>query len=428
MEAWAIKPWNSKPPLHFCSLLRRNNNFPTYSPLTSRISISICGTLPLRCNRRTFPVPYCSPLAKFSKDNAGGDKILTSGSVLALGKRLLNFTGTNFLPMALVGAVALGMVWPALGCQASKYSILNYSTFGIFFISGLKLNDGEVGEISKAWPAVLYGLASILLFCPLFSRLILKVQLVPQEFSTGLAIFSCMPTTLTSGVALTQIVGGNSALALALTVMSNTLGILVVSSSVGLKILSWWIWCIHSNMADISESYHHTPGSLIFGKGIDFPRYGIGLARYVDHNRRTLSVTSTLLLSLTPWIQVSKSRSLLMIVELKVFIAAIVLGILLHLALLAFNAISVKCMSIGFGDYKKVFAKKGNARVLIMVCSQKALLIAVTVVAQLDGALGNSGLLVLPCIAAHINQIIFDSFLVNFWLQKDEKLKLNEEP
>ena len=74
---------------------------------------------------------------------------------------------------------------------------------------------------------------------------------------------------------------------------------------------------------------------------------------------------------------------------------------------------------------------------------------------QLGGALGESGLLVLPCVAAHINQvsdfvfyflfasyiyiyflgftnsileeaytkllvqIIIDSFLVNFWLQKD---------
>lgn len=48
---------------------------------------------------------------------------------------------------------------------------------------------------------------------------------------TGLAIFCCMPTTLSSGVALTQLVGGNSALALAMTVLSNLLGIFVVPFS-----------------------------------------------------------------------------------------------------------------------------------------------------------------------------------------------------
>ncbi|WCJ19083.1 Sodium Bile acid symporter family [Euphorbia peplus] len=47
----------------------------------------------------------------------------------------------------------------------------------------------------------------------------------------GLALFCCMPTTLSNGVALTQLAGGNSALALAMTVMSNLLGILLVPFS-----------------------------------------------------------------------------------------------------------------------------------------------------------------------------------------------------
>lgn len=38
----------------------------------------------------------------------------------------------------------------------------------------------------------------------------------------------------------------------------------------------------------------------------------------------------------------------------------------------------------------------------------------VAVVEQLGGALGESGLLVLPCIAAHLNQVILDFF--NFWV------------
>ncbi|KAF3672491.1 putative protein SEC13 -like protein [Capsicum annuum] len=41
-----------------------------------------------------------------------------------------------------------------------------------------------------------------------------------------------MPTTLSSGVALTRLAGGNSALALAMTLMSNLLGILIVPFSI----------------------------------------------------------------------------------------------------------------------------------------------------------------------------------------------------
>ncbi|KAL5716826.1 putative sodium/metabolite cotransporter bass4 [Ranunculus cassubicifolius] len=51
----------------------------------------------------------------------------------------------------------------------------------------------------------------------------------------------------------------------------------------------------------------------------------------------------------------------------------------------------------------------------------------VAVVEQLQGALGESGLLILPCVAAHINQIIFDSFLVNTWLRNDQQLQRKEE-
>jgi predicted Na+-dependent transporter len=48
---------------------------------------------------------------------------------------------------------------------------------------------------------------------------------------TGLAMFCCMPTTLSSGVTLTQLVGGNTALALAMTAISNLLGIMIVSKA-----------------------------------------------------------------------------------------------------------------------------------------------------------------------------------------------------
>ena len=53
---------------------------------------------------------------------------------------------------------------------------------------------------------------------------------LPLEFpfQLGLSLFCCMPTTLTSGVALTAQARGNVALALLLTVLTNTLGILTV--------------------------------------------------------------------------------------------------------------------------------------------------------------------------------------------------------
>ncbi|GKB10445.1 retrovirus-related pol polyprotein from transposon TNT 1-94 [Tanacetum coccineum] len=83
----------------------------------------------------------------------------------------------------------------------------------------------------------LFGLVSILLLIPLLSRIMVNIHLPPQEFVTGLSLYNCMPTSKLSGVALTKLARGNSALALAITELSNLLGILIVHYSVS-KIIS----------------------------------------------------------------------------------------------------------------------------------------------------------------------------------------------
>ncbi|KAM1702829.1 hypothetical protein ACFX1Q_028151 [Malus domestica] len=106
-------------------------------------------------------------------------------------------------------------------------------------------------------------------------------------------------------------------------------------------------------------------------------------------------------------------------VKPSVFLVAMGMGILLHISFLVFNALAIRGISALSGGSRSVFSKKENANAVLLVASQKTLPVMVAVVEQLGGALGESGLLVLPCIAAHFNQVIFDSFLVNFWIRKD---------
>ncbi|KAK2973938.1 hypothetical protein RJ640_001406 [Escallonia rubra] len=258
---------------------------------------------------------------------------------------------------------------------------------------------------------------SILFLTPFFSRIILQLQLRPQEFVTGLAIFSCMPTTLLSGVTLTRIAGGNAALALAMTVMSNMLGIFVVPLSIS-KFIAAGVGVSVPAKQLFKSLVLTLLVPLILGKVLreSFK----GLADFADRNRKRLSLTSALLLALVPLIQVSRSRSLLLMVRPAVFLVAVVSGILLHLILLAFNALLIQSLSAVSGGGNSIFAQKQNARALLLVASQKTLPVMVAVVEQLGGAFGEPGLLVLPCVAAHFNQTIIDSFLVSSWLQKDD--------
>ncbi|AQK88628.1 putative sodium/metabolite cotransporter BASS4 chloroplastic [Zea mays] len=160
---------------------------------------------------------------------------------------------------------------------------------------GLTLRTKELGTALEAWPAGLYGLGSVLLFTPFLSQFIMQVQFSPREFITGLAIFCCMPTTLSSGVILTQLVGGNSALALAMTVASNLLGIIIVPLSLARYI---------GTGAGVSLPTEKLFRSLvtrlliplIIGKVAREASKGI--ADFVDGNQQGFSVGNAVLLSL----------------------------------------------------------------------------------------------------------------------------------
>ncbi|WCJ19085.1 Sodium Bile acid symporter family [Euphorbia peplus] len=349
-----------------------------------------------------------------SGSDAANDPSSSKG--LNWGKPLLNFVDTNFLPLALIGGVALGLANPTFGCLADKYSLSKASTFGIFFISGLTLRNGEIGAALKAWLVGVFGLCSILLFTPYISKLILQVQLQPQEFVTGLALFCCMPTTLSSGVALTQLAGGNAALALAMTVVSNLLGILLVPFSIS-RFIGAGVGVSVPTKQLLQSLVLTLLIPLILGKV--FRESSKGLADFVDQNRKLFSKMSTIFLSLVPWIQVSRSRSLLLMVKPAVFLVAIGMGVSLHLILFTFNVVAIRMLASIAGGDQTVFAKKENSVAFVLVSSQKTLPVMAAVVEQLGGAFGESGLLILPCVAAHLNQIIIDSFIVNFWLQKD---------
>uniref|UniRef100_A0A5B7BK82 Probable sodium/metabolite cotransporter BASS4, chloroplastic n=1 Tax=Davidia involucrata TaxID=16924 RepID=A0A5B7BK82_DAVIN len=344
------------------------------------------------------------------------DQVSGSAAASNWAKPLLKFASDNFLPLALVGGVALGLANPSLGCLADRYYLSKFSTFGIFIISGLTLRSEEIGAAAEAWPVGIFGLGSILLFTPFFSKLILQLKLQPQEFVTGLAIFSCMPTTLSSGVALTRLAGGNSALALAMTVISNLLGILIIPFSIS-KFIAVGVGVSVPTEQLLRSLVLTLLVPLILGKV--FRESFKGLADFADQNHKLLSVMSAVFLGMVPWIQVSRSRSLLLMVKPAVFLVAVGMGALLHLMLLAFNALAIQSLSAVSGGRNSVFAKKQNASALLLVASQKTLPVMVAVVDQLGGAFGESGLLVLPCVAAHLNQIIMDSFFVSFWLPKE---------
>ena len=91
------------------------------------------------------------------------------------------------------------------GLPSTMRQVPCFVSTGIFIISGLGLRRGEAARALSAWGAIAFGAASILAITPLAALAVQRLPLGSPELTLGLAVFCCMPTTLSSGVSLTQV-------------------------------------------------------------------------------------------------------------------------------------------------------------------------------------------------------------------------------
>eukprot|EP00884_Botryococcus_braunii_P020326 jgi/Botrbrau1/6978/Bobra.0165s0014.1 len=333
---------------------------------------------------------------------------------------VLKFVLDQFLPIVLLAGIALGYILPGVGLVLSDLGFQTWSTFAIFVISGLNLRRKEAERALSARAAIAFGVVSILLLTPLMSLAVLQLPLAPRELAIGLAVFCCMPTTLSTGIAMTEAVGGNTALALLLTVATNLLGIFTMP----------FILC--SVLGSAGSAVKIAPAPLLKSliKSILIPlligagarAYVPGVASFAFANRKQLSIVSALFLGLVPWMQISRAVTSNVSITLSGLLSVMAVGMIVHIVYLAANITAVHVLQLG--GKTEDDEVRGVRRALVLVTSQKTLPIAATVLSQLAGVLpGPVGLAVIPCIAAHIEQILFDSMLVAHWLKSDRDAK-----
>lgn len=64
------------------------------------------------------------------------------------------------------------------------------------------MRRGDSAQALQYAPVLAVGLATILFATSLVARLVLLAPVRPAEFAYGLAVFCCMPTSLSANVAL----------------------------------------------------------------------------------------------------------------------------------------------------------------------------------------------------------------------------------
>ena len=347
----------------------------------------------------------------------------------------------NFMPYGLVAAIIVSIVSPALGCTVHRLKLHKLSAPGIFLISGLMLKLGDVRRALKSPLPLVIGLSAISLVLPWTAYLALKAHsaalnalgstspfLLSNDLMSGVAVFLCMPTALSTGVQICTHFGGNPALALLLTVGSNLLSIATIPFFVTAFLTGHLGGLAGAGAGGVTGQTTiqlQLDSMVLFKslvKSILIPMlFGIGLrtkikaiSNWVDGNRKVLSMLSALALISVPLAELSSSVSKGLVLTFGELLGVATLGIAFPLFFILINFAATR-----------VFLKETSLeirRTLVIVCSLKTLPSAVMVIQKLQDIVPTlSGVALIPCMMFHIVQTLVISAFASNTFNKQTK-------
>ncbi|XRB19119.1 sodium/bile acid cotransporter [Pseudoscourfieldia marina] len=331
-------------------------------------------------------------------------------------QKIKAFVIKNYLPLGLALQLIVALSLPVAGKEVSKPKVSGMRAVPaimvicIFLVSGMGLKTDDVKAALRAPVALVYGLTAILVLTPCMSFVALEVPHLKNVYRTGLAIFCCVPTTLTSGVALATQAKGNGALALLLTVGSNLLGIFTVPFALKIVLESRTSGVSIDAVALLTKLVVTILVPLLVGKALreQFEQ----VQTFIKTRKTELGLLNHTCLLLVVWQTMSRSADNLLSESAGNILGIILCGVLLHITYLVVNYGAV------FGALGGIVAEK-EKRTLLLLTSQKTLPVSITVISFLDEAVGSKGLLAIPCVIGHMSQLFIDAVIASRWALRD---------
>ena len=133
-----------------------------------------------------------------------------------------------FLPVGLVLALVVAMAEPVPGAVLHANGVVPWMVVTIFLVNGYQINLRELPRASKVAPASLVAVLISLLISPLIGLVVVSAFALPPDVALGLMVMATVPPTLSSGIVMTQVAGGNAPKALFLTILLNLIGVFTI--------------------------------------------------------------------------------------------------------------------------------------------------------------------------------------------------------
>lgn len=302
-----------------------------------------------------------------------------------------------FLPVGLILAFAIAWVIPAPGHQLQQWGLIPWMVVIIFLINGYQTQLRQMPLGGKLWKTAVIAIVINLLISPFLGLAAATVFALPAGAAIGLIVTTTVPSTLSTGIVMTQLAGGDGVKALFLTILLNLLGVFTIP---------FMLQIVLDNVGIISLSPWPLLKQLIIIVLIPF------LAGMLARNFVALPPKHWLIRYLpsscvitTVWMSVSASSDTLRELSLSLLLLIMVSALLIHGALMLLCLLSRR---LNHPD-------RGEWLALLFTASQKTLPVAVGVLAALNQPVG---LALVACVLFHFLQLFTDSILASKLAQR----------
>ena len=321
---------------------------------------------------------------------------------------LLTRVGINGFLLGIFLAIGLASLVPELGSQQSSFPWKPFIQVGIallFFLYGLKLDPAQLREGLSNWKLHLLVQSATFLIFPLVVMGILGFSSgLNPEFALGVSYLSALPSTVSASVVLVALAGGNVAAAIFNASISSLLGVFL--TPVWLRIVAGGTAGELDVWSSFGELSLQVLLPVVLGIGLHawlFPKLQPFLTKlkYIDQSVILMIVFTTFAESFSQQLFSSFSWASLGLLS----------GLMGCLLLLALGLLYGLSSLLGFS--------RGDQITTLFCGSTKSLVHGVAMGKVLFPNAAVLGLVLLPVMVYHLQQLIVGSILARYFEKKN---------
>ena len=297
-----------------------------------------------------------------------------------------------FLPVGLLLALIVAVLAPTPGALLHQGGLVPWMVVIIFLVNGYQVDLKKLPRAGRAAKASVVAIAISLLLSPLIGLATVSLLELPADVALGLVVMATVPPTLTAGIVMTRVAGGNVPKALFLTILLNLVGVFTIPFMLQLTLGSAGLFTI-SPLPMFKQ--------LVLLVLVPF---GIGaiLRAIIRGSSRhwLLSYLPSACVLATVWVSASASSDMLKELDAGSLLLILSGAFGIHASLLLLCYVSRYLYRPEHGEWLA----------LLFTASQKTLPIALGVLVLMDQTIGAA---MVVCIIFHFLQLLIDSMIAS---------------